>query len=145
DEAPMPAPDRALAGRVAIVPGGSRGIGRSIALGLAEHGADVALAARKPEGLEETADAARKLGRRALVVPTNVRRTDELQALVERTRAELGRGDFLVNNAATTPHYGPIHELDERAFDSIMNTNVKSVHLLSNFARAAMLEHGQGG
>jgi NAD(P)-dependent dehydrogenase (short-subunit alcohol dehydrogenase family) len=141
----MPVADFSLAGKVAIVTGASRGIGRSIALGLAERGADVSLAARKPEGLEEAAAAARALGRRALVVPTNVRRTEELQNLVERTRAELGRVDVLVNNAATNPHYGPIHELDERAFDSIMNTNVKSVHLLSNFARAAMLEHGEGG
>ena len=67
------------------------------------------------------------------------------QALVDRTRAELGRVDFLVNNAATNPSFGAIHDMDERAFDMIMNTNVKSVHFLSNFARAAMLEHGQGG
>jgi NAD(P)-dependent dehydrogenase (short-subunit alcohol dehydrogenase family) len=141
----MQVADFSLAGRVAIVTGASRGIGRAIALGLAEHGADVALAARKPEALEEAAAAVRALGRRALAVPTNVRRVEELRALVERTRAELGRVDFLVSNAGTNPVYGPIQELDERAFDTIMNTNVKSVHFLSNFAREAMLEHGQGG
>jgi NAD(P)-dependent dehydrogenase (short-subunit alcohol dehydrogenase family) len=141
----MPTADLSLSGKVAIVTGASRGIGRSIALGLAEHGADVALAARKPEGLEEAAGAIAKLGRRAIVVPTNVRRIDELQALVDRTQAELGRVDFLVNNAATNPSFGAIQDMDERAFDMIMNTNVKSVHFLSNFARAAMLRHGQGG
>jgi NAD(P)-dependent dehydrogenase (short-subunit alcohol dehydrogenase family) len=141
----MPVADFSLAGKVAIVTGASRGIGRSVALGLAEHGADVALAARKPEGLEEAAAAVRALGRRALVVPTNVRRANELQDLVERTRRELGRVDFLVNNAGTNPVYGPIQDVDERAFDMIMNTNVKAVHLLSNFARTAMLEHGEGG
>ncbi len=132
-------------GKVAIVTGGSRGIGRSIALGLAEHGADVAVAARKPEALEEAVSAVRATGRRAIGVPTNVRRIDELEALVARTRDELGRVDILVNNAGTNPTYGPVQDIDERAWDVIMNTNVKAVHLLSNFARAAMLEHGEGG
>ena len=141
----MPVADFSLARKVAIVTGASRGIGRSIALGLAEHGADVVLAARKPEALEEAAAAVRNLGRRALAVPTNVRRVEELRALVARTQAELGRVDILVNNAGTNPTYGPIHELDERAFDVIMNTNVKSAHFLSAFAREAMLVHGQGG
>jgi len=141
----MPVADFSLAGKVAIVTGASRGIGRSIALGLAEHGADVALAARKPEALEEAAEAVRKLGRRAVAVPTNVRRVEELRALVERTREDLGRVDVLVNNAGTNPTYGPIHELDERAFDVIMNTNLKSAHFLACFAREAMLAHGEGG
>jgi NAD(P)-dependent dehydrogenase (short-subunit alcohol dehydrogenase family) len=70
---------------------------------------------------------------------------EELRALVERTRAELGRVDVLVNNAGTNPTYGPIHELDERAFDVIMNTNLKSAHFLACFAREAMLAHGEGG
>jgi NAD(P)-dependent dehydrogenase (short-subunit alcohol dehydrogenase family) len=141
----MPTADLSLSGKVAIVTGASRGIGRSIALGLAEHGADVALAARNPEGLEEAAGAIAKLGRRAIVVPTNVRRIEELQTLVDRTQAELGRVDFLVNNAATNPTFGAIQDLDERAFDMLMNSNVKSVHFLSNFARTAILKHGQGG
>jgi NAD(P)-dependent dehydrogenase (short-subunit alcohol dehydrogenase family) len=141
----VPVADFSLDGKVAIVTGGSRGIGRSIALGLAEHGADVALAARRPEALAEAVAAVEALGRRALGVPTNVRRADELRALVERTRRELGRIDILVNNAGTNPVYGPVQDIDERAWDVIMNTNVKSVHLLSSFAREAMLEHGEGG
>jgi NAD(P)-dependent dehydrogenase (short-subunit alcohol dehydrogenase family) len=141
----MPAADFSLAGKVAIVTGGSRGIGRSIALGLAEHGADVAIAARKPEALAEAVAAVEALGRRAVAVPTNVRRTEELRALVDETRRQLGRVDILVNNAGTNPVYGPVQDIDERAWDAIMNTNVKAVHFLSNFAREAMLEHGQGG
>ena len=141
----MPIADFSLAGKVAIVTGGSRGIGRSIALGLAEAGADVALAARKPEALAEAAAAVRALGRRALAVPTNVRRMDELRNLVDTTRAELGRIDVLVNNAGTNPVFGPIQEMDERAWDTIMNTNVKSMFYLSVMARAAMLLHGDGG
>jgi NAD(P)-dependent dehydrogenase (short-subunit alcohol dehydrogenase family) len=141
----MPVADFSLEGKVAVVTGASRGIGRSIALGLAEHGACVALAARKPEALEEAAEAVRATGRRALAVPTNVRRAEELQRLVETTKRQLGRVDILVNNAGTTPHFGPIQELDEGAFDVIWNTNVKAVHLLSCAAREAMLEHGDGG
>ena len=134
-----------LEGKVAIVTGGSRGIGRSIALGLAEHGADVAIAARKPEAMAEAAEAIAATGRRAAAIPTNVRRFDELEALVAETERQLGRVDILVNNAGTNPVYGPVHEIDERAWDVIMDTNVKSVHILSNHARAAMLRHGDGG
>jgi NAD(P)-dependent dehydrogenase (short-subunit alcohol dehydrogenase family) len=141
----MPVADFSLAGKVAIVTGGSRGIGRSIALGLAEHGADVAIAARKPEALAEAVAAVEALGQRAIGVPTNVRRTEELRALVDETRRQLGRVDILVNNAGTNPVYGPVQDIDERAWDAIMNTNVKAVHFLSNFAREAMLEHGDGG
>jgi NAD(P)-dependent dehydrogenase (short-subunit alcohol dehydrogenase family) len=141
----MAVADFSLNGKVAIVTGGSRGIGRSIAIALAEHGADVAIAARKPEALSEAVSAVQATGRRAVGVPTNVRRIDELRALVDQTVAALGRVDILVNNAGTNPVYGPVQEIDERAFDSIMDTNVKSVHFLSNFAREAMLQHGDGG
>jgi NAD(P)-dependent dehydrogenase (short-subunit alcohol dehydrogenase family) len=141
----MTVADFSLEGKVAIVTGGSRGIGRSICLGLAEHGADVAIAARKPEALAEAVEAVKATGRRAIAVPTNVRRTEDLRNLVEETKSELGRVDILVNNAGTNPVYGPVQEIDERAFDAIMNTNVKSMHFLSSFAREAMLEHGDGG
>jgi NAD(P)-dependent dehydrogenase (short-subunit alcohol dehydrogenase family) len=140
----MPVADFSLAGKVAIVTGGSRGIGRSIAIGLAEHGADVAIAARKPEALSAAVAAIEATGRRAIAVPTNVRRIEELRALVDQTVAQLGRLDILVNNAGTNPFYGRVQDMDERAFDTIMDTNVKAVHFLSNFAREAMLQQGGG-
>jgi NAD(P)-dependent dehydrogenase (short-subunit alcohol dehydrogenase family) len=141
----MPTVNFSLEGKVAIVTGGSRGIGRSISIGLAEAGADVAIAARKPEALAEAVAAVQATGRRAIGVPTNVRRRDELKTLVEETKAELGRVDVLVNNAGTNPVFGPVQDIDDRAWDTIMNTNVRSPHILSNFVREAMLEHGEGG
>lgn len=141
----MPLADFSLAGKVAIVTGGSRGIGRAIAVGLAEAGADVCLAARKPESLEEAVAAVQATGRKAIAVPTNVRDLAALENLVAETKRQLGRVDILVNNAATNPVFGPVHNIDERAWDTIMNTNVKSVFFLSKFAREAMLEHGEGG
>jgi len=134
-----------LAGKVAIVTGGSRGIGRSIAVALAEAGADVCVAARKPEALEESVAAVRATGRRAIAVPTNVRDLAALQNLVDETKKQLGRIDVLVNNAATNPVFGPVQNIDERAWDTIMNTNVKSCFFLSKMVREAIIEHGQGG
>jgi NAD(P)-dependent dehydrogenase (short-subunit alcohol dehydrogenase family) len=141
----MTVADFSLAGKVAIVTGGSRGIGRSIALGLAEHGADVVIAARKPESLEEAVSAAKATGRRAIGVPTNVRDLDALKNLVDETVKQMGRLDILVNNAATNPFFGPIQNIEERAWDAIMNTNVKSLFFLSKLAREAMLAGGHGG
>ncbi len=141
----MTVADFSLEGKVAIVTGGSRGIGRAIALGLAEHGADVAIAARKPEPLAEAVAATQALGRRAIGVPTNVRQAAELGNLVDETVKQLGRVDILVNNAGTNPVFGPVQDIDERAWDNIKNTNLKSAHVLSNPAREAMLAHGDGG
>ncbi len=136
-----------LAGKVAIVTGGSRGIGRSIAIGLAEHGADVAIVARKPEALDEAVKAVEAVGsgRRAIAVSANVRRIETLQGIVDETVERLGRLDILVNNAGTNPVFGPIQDIDERAWNVIMDTNVKQAHFLSNAAREAMLLHGDGG
>ena len=141
----MPIVDFSLAGKVAIVTGGSRGIGRSIAIALAEAGAFVSIAARKPEALAEAVATVEAAGGRALAVPTNVRRSEDLANLIEATKQAFGRIDILVNNAGTTPVFGPVEETDEAAWDVIMNTNVKSMFFLSVRAREAMLEHGEGG
>ncbi len=141
----MTVSDFTLKGKVAIVTGGSRGIGRSIAIALAEAGADVCVAARKPEALEEAVAAVNATGRRGIGVPTNVREIPALQNLIDETKKQLGRVDILVNNAATNPVFGPVQNMDERAWDTIMNTNVKSLFFLSKLAREAMLEHGEGG
>lgn len=134
-----------LDGRVALVTGGSRGIGRSIAIALAEAGANVAVAARKLESLEESVAAVNATGQKGIAVPTNVRDTDALQNLVDETKKQLGRVDILVNNAATNPVFGPIANVDERAWDTVMNTNVRSAFFLSKMVREAIKEHGEGG
>ncbi len=134
-----------LEGKVAIVTGGSRGIGRSIAIALAEAGADVCVAARKAEALEESLAAVKATGRRGIAVPTNVRDLTALENLVSETKRQLGRIDILVNNAATNPVFGPVANLDERAWDAIQNTNVKSAFFLSKMVREAIKEHGDGG
>ena len=89
--------------QVAIVTGAGRGIGEGCALAFAEQGADLVLAARTPDQLEAVAASVRGLGRRALVVPTDVNEPSALQALVERALAEFGRIDVLVNNAGGSP------------------------------------------
>ncbi|KAA0236938.1 MAG: SDR family oxidoreductase [Dehalococcoidia bacterium] len=141
----MPVADFSLAGKVAIVTGGSRGIGRSIAIALAEAGAGVCVAARKLETLEESLAAVKATGRRGIAIPTNVRDLDAIENLVNETKRQLGRVDILVNNAATNPVFGPVQKIDERAWDAIMNTNVKSAFFLSKLVREAILEHGEGG
>lgn len=141
----MAVADFSLAGKVAIVTGGSRGIGRSISIALAEAGADVCVAARKPESLEESVAAVNATGRKGIGVPTNVRDGAALQNLVDETKKQLGRIDIVVNNAGTNPQFGGIADLEERAWDAIMNTNVKAAWELSKLARKAMLEQGGGG
>ena len=134
-----------LEGKVAIVTGGSRGIGRSIAVGLAENGANVVVAARKPESMEEAVAEVNATGRKGIGIPTNVRDMDALQNLVDETKKQLGRVDVLVNNAGTNPVFGPVQNIDERAWDTIMNTNLKSPFFLSKLVREAIKEHGEGG
>ncbi len=141
----MPIVDFSLTGKTAIVTGGSRGIGRAIAIGLAEAGANVVIGARKPESLAEAVEAVNATGARGHGVVTNVRDMESLANLVAETKATFGRIDILVNNAGTNPVHGPVANIDERAWDAIFNTNLRAVFFLSKLAREAMLEHGDGG
>ena len=141
----MPIVDFSLAGKTAIVTGGSRGIGRAIAIGLAEAGANVVIGARKPESLTEAVEAVNATGAKGLGIVTNVRDMDSLANLVEETKQAYGRVDILVNNAGTNPVHGPAANIDERAWDAVFNTNLKSVFFLSKLVRDAILEHGEGG
>ncbi|MEN8160739.1 MAG: SDR family NAD(P)-dependent oxidoreductase, partial [Myxococcota bacterium] len=127
-----------LTDKVAIVTGAGKGIGRGIALGFAEAGADVVCAARTPADIEETAKGVRERGRRALAVPTDVTKTDQLEALVAATLDEFGRLDVLVNNAGGT---GPRPALDtsEAFFEAALRMNVTQAFLLSRLAVPKMV------
>ena len=133
-----------LAGKVAIVTGASRGIGRAIAVGFAAAGADVALAARSRDDLEDVARAVEAHGRRALVVPTDVTRRDEIEALVSTTVDRLGGLDVLVNNAGGTRFQAPLLGLRPDGWDKVMRLNLDAVFHATQLAAAAMVERGGG-
>jgi NAD(P)-dependent dehydrogenase (short-subunit alcohol dehydrogenase family) len=132
-----------LTGRVAIITGGGTGIGRGTALVLAEHGADVVLAGRRPEPLESTAEEIRALCRRALPVPTDVTRPDACQALVDTTLAELGHLDILVNNAGGAETKS-IRKWTSDEWLQVLALNLGSVWHLSRAASEPMLAQGKG-
>jgi dehydrogenase/reductase SDR family protein 4 len=136
--------DISLEGKVALVTGGSRGIGRASAFGLAEAGADVVVASRKLSDLEKVAEEIDKLGRRSLAVAAHVGRIEQVGNLVSRVMDELGRIDILVNNAATNPVMDPALDVKERAWDAIMNLNLKGLFFLSQAVARAMKEQGGG-
>ncbi len=133
-----------LDGRVALVTGGSRGIGRAVALALAQAGADVVVAARKAQDLDSVAEEVRALGRRGLAVPAHLARRADIDRLFESTLEAFGRLDVLVNNAATNPVFGPLADIDEDAWDRIMALNVKGYLLAAQRAARAMAPLGRG-
>lgn len=140
----MTKPDFSLNGKVALITGGSRGIGKATALGFARAGADVAIASRKLPDLELVADEIRGLGRKALPVAAHVARLEEIKSLVQTVNKEFGRIDILVNNAGTSPALSPMLDLEERLWDSIMNLNLKGVIFLSQAVARIMKEHDGG-
>lgn len=130
--------------RVAIVTGGSKGIGRGIARAFAEAGADVVLASRNPADLEAAAAELRKdTGRRIVAVPCDVNDRAQLEQVVDAAWREFGRIDVLVNNAGGTPPRQALRT-SEKMFESAFHFNVTSAFLLSRLAIPKMLEH-EGG
>jgi 7-alpha-hydroxysteroid dehydrogenase len=129
----------ALNDKVAIVTGAGKGIGRGIAIGFAEAGADVVCAARTAEDIEAVAADIRALGRRALAVPTDVMRSEDLERLADTTVSELGRLDVLVNNAGGTPP-APAMRTSERFFENALRFNVTSAFLLTQLAARRMVD-----
>ena len=132
-----------LAGQVAIVTGAGRGIGRATALELARMGADVVVAELDRPGAERTAGEVRGLGRRALVVTTDVTSSRDLAAMVEQARAELGRIDILVNNAGIYRAAATL-EVTEEHWDAIMNINAKAVFFAAQSVLPTMIAQKRG-
>jgi NAD(P)-dependent dehydrogenase (short-subunit alcohol dehydrogenase family) len=134
----------ALTGKVAVITGSSRGIGRATAETMAGLGAKVVISSRKIESCEEVAAAIRKQGGDAVAIACNVSRKPEVEALVAETIRKFGQIDILVCNAAVNPAYGPMSQLTDEAFDKIMGANVKSNLWLCNLTIPGMAARGGG-
>lgn len=133
-----------LKGKVAIITGSSKGIGLSIARGLAENGAKVVISSRKQDAVDAVAEDFSKDGLEAVGIACHIGDGEQRETLVTKTMAKYGRIDILVNNAAINPFYGPLETSNEEVFDKIMNVNVKAPWLLSNLVHPHMKEQGGG-
>jgi NAD(P)-dependent dehydrogenase (short-subunit alcohol dehydrogenase family) len=134
-----------LTGKVAIVTGSSRGIGRAIAEALADHGARVVVSSRKAEACQEVADAINaKHPGQAIVVPASISSKEALQNLVDETRRQWGRIDILVCNAASNPYYGPMAGISDDQFRKILDNNVLANNWLIQMVAPEMLERKDG-
>ena len=133
-----------LTGKVAVVTGSSRGIGRAIAERLAEHGAKVVVSSRKAEACEPVAAGIRARGGEAIVVPCHIARKEALAELVERTVGHLGGIDVLVCNAAVNPYLGPAAGASDEVYERVMGANVRSNFWLCNMVLPGMAERGGG-
>jgi len=132
-----------LSGLVALVTGGSRGLGLEMVRAFASHGADVIIASRKIEACEVAAHEVRAMGRRALAISAHAGRWDDIDQLIEVSYAEFGKVDILVNNAGMGPRT-PSHEVTEKLFDSVLNLNLKGPFRLASQIGKRMYD-GDGG
>jgi NAD(P)-dependent dehydrogenase (short-subunit alcohol dehydrogenase family) len=135
-----------LKGKVAIITGGSRGIGRAIALAYAEAGADVVVSSRnkRPPELEKVAEEIQTLGKRALAVPAHVGKKEDVETLVRKTLHAFGRIDILVNNAGANPVLSAMVDLEEDSFDKVLEVNLKGAFLMSRAVAREMIKQGGG-
>jgi NAD(P)-dependent dehydrogenase (short-subunit alcohol dehydrogenase family) len=133
-----------LAGKIAVITGSSRGIGRATAETMARLGAKVVISSRTAEACEPVAEAIRAEGGEASVIACNISRKADIENLIASTEKLYGAPDILVCNAAVNPAYGPLGELSDEAFDKIMGSNVKSNLWLCNRVIPAMKTKGDG-
>ncbi len=127
-----------LDGKVAVVTGASRGIGKALAKGLAEYGAKVILASRKLDDLEAVAEEIRQTGGEAYPVQLHIGRQEQMEEFFRIVEKDYGGVDILVNNAATNPHFGPMHTATPEVFDKTMQTNLRGYFMASKLAAEQM-------
>ena len=135
-----------LSGQVALITGASKGMGKAMALGLAEHGSHVVISSRKQDACEETAAEINAAvgAERAIAIACNIGYKDQLQNLVDETRSRLGPIDTLIANAGVNPFYGPMSQIPDEAFDKTMNSNLRSNHWLCQMVAPDMLAKKRG-
>jgi len=135
-----------LKDKVAIVTGGSRGIGRAISLAFAEAGADLVVSSRnrRPPELERVAEEVRALGRKALAIPAHVGKRGDVDNLVQKALQGFGRVDILVNNAGANPVLSSMIDLEEEAFEKVLEVNLKGAFLMSQAVAKQMVKQGGG-
>ncbi len=133
-----------LHGKVALITGSTRGIGKSIAEELGRAGAKVSISSRKADACEQACVELERQGIEVIAQPCNVSRKEELQALVDATRERWGGIDVVVSNAAANPYYGPLASISDEAFDKTMGNNVKSALWLAGMTLEPMARRGGG-
>lgn len=135
-----------LTGKVAIITGSSRGIGKAIAERMAQHGAKVVISSRKAGPCEEVAAEinAREGEGTAIAVPANISSKEDLQRVVDETRKAFGKVDIVVCNAASNPYYGPLGGIADDQFRKILDNNIISNHWLINMVAPEMIERKDG-
>ena len=130
-------------GKVALITGGSRGLGYQMAKALAARGADIIIASRKVDACEAVAEEVRAMGQRALAVGAHCGKWDEIDKLIEAAYAEFGRVDILINNAGMGPRM-PSHEMPESLYDRVLNLNLKGPYRLASIIGQKMKTQGSG-
>ena len=133
-----------LTGKVALITGSTKGIGKSIAEEMARAGAKVVISSRKADAVEAVTQEFTAQGYTALGVPCNIGSKADLQNLVDKTLAKWGRIDILVCNAAINPVFGPLAKVSDDAFDKMMGSNIRSVFWLANMVLPQMAERKDG-
>ena len=141
-----------LSGKSVLITGSTKGIGLAMADEMANHGANVVISSRKADVCEQVAaninerlsESTREPSNRAVAIPANISHKDQLEKLVEQSRAEFGQIDVLVCNAAVNPYYGPMKDMPDDAFDKILSVNIKSNHWLAHLVLPEMTERNDG-
>ncbi|KCZ94226.1 SDR family NAD(P)-dependent oxidoreductase [Hyphomonas johnsonii] len=144
DTLPSPAELFDMSGKVVLVTGGSRGMGRAMSLAFARAGADVVVASRKIESCDEVAEIIRAMGRRALSIACHVGKWEDIEAMVAAAYAEFGKLDVLINNAGMSPASPCSADVSEALFDKVVDVNFKGPFRLTALVAARMAEAGGG-